>query len=120
MQMADSPNAVDRLLFSSRRRHTRWPRDWSSDVCSSDLTFGLPESCSHRPLLISDRPVRGPTCTPPPTSRERSEERRDGKGCRSESQHKKDKKNSNSVTLINSFDKSLAEAVLKATDRKSD
>src|SRR5207253_5614956 len=21
----------------SRRRHTRWPRDWSSDVCSSDL-----------------------------------------------------------------------------------
>src|SRR5439155_10150500 len=23
--------------FSSRRRHTRWPRDWSSDVCSSDL-----------------------------------------------------------------------------------
>src|SRR5437870_11264798 len=25
------------LLFSSRRRHTRWPRDWSSDVCSSDL-----------------------------------------------------------------------------------
>src|SRR5207253_4659763 len=23
----------------SRRRHTRWPRDWSSDVCSSDL-FG--------------------------------------------------------------------------------
>src|SRR5690625_6901617 len=24
-------------MFSSRRRHTRWPRDWSSDVCSSDL-----------------------------------------------------------------------------------
>src|SRR5439155_11516663 len=23
-------------LFASRRRHTRWPRDWSSDVCSSD------------------------------------------------------------------------------------
>src|SRR5207253_7660382 len=22
---------------SSRRRHTSWPRDWSSDVCSSDL-----------------------------------------------------------------------------------
>src|SRR5207253_6295220 len=22
-----------------RRRHTRWPRDWSSDVCSSDLSF---------------------------------------------------------------------------------
>src|SRR5207253_4741567 len=26
--------------FSSRRRHTRWPRDWSSDVCSSDLSYG--------------------------------------------------------------------------------
>src|SRR6266508_5520130 len=25
------------FCFSSRRRHTRWPRDWSSDVCSSDL-----------------------------------------------------------------------------------
>src|SRR5207253_1419702 len=23
----------------SRRRHTRWPRDWSSDVCSSDLNY---------------------------------------------------------------------------------
>src|SRR5439155_12613708 len=23
--------------LSSRRRHTTWPRDWSSDVCSSDL-----------------------------------------------------------------------------------
>src|SRR5207253_6064079 len=28
------------FFFSSRRRHTRWPRDWSSDVCSSDL-FGF-------------------------------------------------------------------------------
>src|SRR5690625_2810224 len=27
------------LFFSSRRRHTTWPRDWSSDVCSSDLGF---------------------------------------------------------------------------------
>src|SRR5690625_7763383 len=25
------------INLSSRRRHTRWPRDWSSDVCSSDL-----------------------------------------------------------------------------------
>src|SRR5690606_40899703 len=24
-------------VFSSRRRHTRFSRDWSSDVCSSDL-----------------------------------------------------------------------------------
>src|SRR5207253_8634959 len=27
----------ERFFFSSRRRHTSWPRDWSSDVCSSDL-----------------------------------------------------------------------------------
>src|SRR5690625_3371673 len=33
------------FFFSSRRRHTRWPRDWSSDVCSSDLaaTTGGPK-----------------------------------------------------------------------------
>src|SRR3712207_1765390 len=31
------------FFFSSRRRHTRYWRDWSSDVCSSDLfvTVGL-------------------------------------------------------------------------------
>src|SRR5437660_9523675 len=28
------------FFFSSRRRHTRWPHDWSSDVCSSDLGDG--------------------------------------------------------------------------------
>src|SRR3712207_1717816 len=27
------------FFFSSRRRHTRYWRDWSSDVCSSDLQF---------------------------------------------------------------------------------
>src|SRR5690349_22583202 len=27
------------FFFSSRRRHTRSLRDWSSDVCSSDLTL---------------------------------------------------------------------------------
>src|SRR5689334_24855595 len=27
------------FFFSSRRRHTRWNCDWSSDVCSSDLGF---------------------------------------------------------------------------------
>src|SRR5690606_40188515 len=27
------------FFFSSRRRHTRFSRDWSSDVCSSDLRF---------------------------------------------------------------------------------
>src|SRR5690606_39583089 len=29
--------ADSRFFFSSRRRHTRFSRDWSSDVCSSDL-----------------------------------------------------------------------------------
>src|SRR2546422_4014093 len=29
------------FFFSSRRRHTRCSRDWSSDVCSSDLPFRL-------------------------------------------------------------------------------
>src|SRR6266487_5533791 len=28
------------FFFSSRRRHTRWTGDWSSDVCSSDLNHG--------------------------------------------------------------------------------
>src|SRR6266568_5408422 len=28
------------FFFSSRRRHTRWNCDWSSDVCSSDLLRG--------------------------------------------------------------------------------
>src|SRR2546429_10009092 len=28
---------LDYFFFSSRRRHTRCSRDWSSDVCSSDL-----------------------------------------------------------------------------------
>src|SRR5690606_12103366 len=35
-----------RFFFSSRRRHTRFSRDWSSDVCSSDLT--IPRTVSER------------------------------------------------------------------------
>src|SRR2546429_3980903 len=34
------------FFFSSRRRHTRCSRDWSSDVCSSDL--GTTPRCSPR------------------------------------------------------------------------
>src|SRR3989449_6334502 len=37
------------FFFSSRRRHTRCSRDWSSDVCSSDLssaTTAKPSPCS--------------------------------------------------------------------------
>src|SRR6266481_1791248 len=33
---------IDAFFFSSRRRHTRWNCDWSSDVCSSDLRPPLP------------------------------------------------------------------------------
>src|SRR3712207_4991225 len=42
-------------FFSSRRRHTRYWRDWSSDVCSSDLQvrfttqFGMDECGSTPP-----------------------------------------------------------------------
>src|SRR6266487_2918333 len=32
---------VVHFFFSSRRRHTRWTGDWSSDVCSSDLAVGI-------------------------------------------------------------------------------
>src|SRR5438105_12416075 len=41
------------FFFSSRRRHTRSTRDWSSDVCSSDLCSGsgasaLADELHHR------------------------------------------------------------------------
>src|SRR5690625_7138185 len=39
------------FFFSSRRRHTRWPRDWSSDVCSSDLDETLGHTV-HAPARI--------------------------------------------------------------------
>src|SRR5207253_4543053 len=38
------------FFFSSRRRHTRWPRDWSSDVCSSDLVCHQRHSAHFAPL----------------------------------------------------------------------
>src|SRR6267154_5894162 len=34
------------FFFSSRRRHTRWTGDWSSDVCSSDLRSVEPVSAT--------------------------------------------------------------------------
>src|SRR5437879_10270453 len=42
------------FFFSSRRRHTRYIGDWSSDVCSSDL------SSSCRAATGSPPPERGP------------------------------------------------------------
>src|SRR3989442_11079747 len=35
------------FFFSSRRRHTRCGRDWSSDVCSSDLDDLWGRGCRH-------------------------------------------------------------------------
>src|SRR5437762_5709118 len=35
--MVSAPGGSPRFFFSSRRRHTRYIGDWSSDVCSSDL-----------------------------------------------------------------------------------
>src|SRR5688572_31349489 len=92
------------FFFSSRRRHTRFDCDWSSDVCSSDLGGGAPE-CRLNPESTS-RPsgpsVSGSTCLDlgvieavanerAPDAAEqshldscaRSEERRVGKECRS-------------------------------------
>src|SRR5438876_11613651 len=74
------------FFFSSRRRHTRWTGDWSSDVCSSDLLTAIREE-----ILARD-----PEALPGETSNHcyfcwyvlskgiwRSEERRVGKECRS-------------------------------------
>src|SRR5699024_11422130 len=48
--------------FSSRRRHTRSNRDWSSDVCSSDLETECTKDGrgSPRPVGPPGRPVREP------------------------------------------------------------
>src|SRR5207253_8546576 len=62
-------------FFSSRRRHTRWPRDWSSDVCSSDLYKCL---ISHAGLVNLE--TQWGTSD---SIYHRSEERRVGKECRS-------------------------------------
>src|SRR5436305_9261103 len=43
------------FFFSSRRRHTRCGRDWSSDVCSSDLEIQLvaAEPDIHKPMNLA-------------------------------------------------------------------
>src|SRR5690606_40725316 len=64
------------FFFSSRRRHTSFSRDWSSDVCSSDLT--TPRTWTAK-CEVSSCPVT----VPAPIRCARSEERRVGKECRS-------------------------------------
>src|SRR5439155_6216113 len=44
------------FFFSGRRRHTRWPRDWSSDVCSSDLVFRSVNSYGLFAVMTTSRP----------------------------------------------------------------
>src|SRR5439155_3426883 len=50
------------FFFSSRRRHTRWPRDWSSDVCSSDLELRPRKRTVLVPLRRGDRRERERLC----------------------------------------------------------
>src|SRR2546429_7157237 len=90
------------VFFSSRRRHTRCSRDWSSDVCSSDLRatgqiislraladeFVASGSAFPNPyvgLIPLDDPEaqREGGKERPRFGYERSEERRVGKECRS-------------------------------------
>src|SRR5207253_4869689 len=86
------------FFFSSRRRHTRWPRDWSSDVCSSDLysaTNATARSMSARVVMLHTSTTAESTCSGSSTTfwtypglkpaawNWRSEERRVGKECRS-------------------------------------
>src|SRR5438105_8231660 len=56
------------FFFSSRRRHTRSTRDWSSDVCSSDLTDVAVEArglrldpVAHAAFLADERIALTPT-----------------------------------------------------------
>src|SRR2546422_8434151 len=47
------------FFFSSRRRHTRCSRDWSSDVCSSDLKlWPVPQNLRGQLLEILSRSQR--------------------------------------------------------------
>src|SRR5207249_8538912 len=43
------------FFFSSRRRHTRSKRDWSSDVCSSDLVLTFEISSTSDPSVTADQ-----------------------------------------------------------------
>src|SRR6266568_5817346 len=45
------------FFFSSRRRHTRWNCDWSSDVCSSDLALEPARNARTGRQAASDRNI---------------------------------------------------------------
>src|SRR3712207_7737435 len=80
------------FFFSSRRRHTRYWRDWSSDVCSSDLACldQLPNLGTVVPAVLVDVDPTDQRQSQGTIGIEdrrvdlvRSEERRVGKECRS-------------------------------------
>src|SRR5438309_9178978 len=81
------------FFFSSRRRHTRWNCDWSSDVCSSDLLrHGLAaprnsQSVTKRKSSTASIAASGAGAARAVCHHNhhtvRSEERRVGKECRS-------------------------------------
>src|SRR5690606_40884518 len=80
------------FFFSSRRRHTRFSRDWSSDVCSSDLVPAGSEARLVEPgkagfrffdMRIHDLIQHSPAHQVEEAPALRSEERRVGKECRS-------------------------------------
>src|SRR5699024_11807101 len=76
------------FFFSSRRRHTRSKRDWSSDVCSSDLSWPRPSPPSRRRCRWERRSASSCRLLPRLGRRHlaedpaRSEERRVGKECK--------------------------------------
>src|SRR5260370_1317125 len=83
---------VGGFFFSSRRRHTRFKCDWSSDVCSSDLLLddltvaeNLDVPLSYRDITKSERQalVADALDRFGIVAKKRSEERRVGKECRS-------------------------------------
>src|SRR5690625_7658396 len=75
------------VFFSSRRRHTSWPRDWSSDVCSSDLEFLYSSDERFRPVNLYNAPDGTMYVVDM-----RSEERRVGKECRARWRREEEKK----------------------------
>src|SRR5215467_15468787 len=70
------------FFCSSRRRHTRLQGDWSSDVCSSDLTPRLNRAKATATVKVKFVDAAA-TVLPEMAARVRSEERRVGKECRS-------------------------------------
>src|SRR2546427_4726412 len=75
------------FFFSSRRRHTRFDCDWSSDVCSSDLEArwtALEDPASHGQVDRDTLQTLIGFASPARVRQHlRSEERRVGKECRS-------------------------------------